>query len=95
MVGWCGEAGAEQRPLCRNFSNHAAERYGSTLGARSPGVNPWLVARSASNHGRRLIRQPSFPGGDLFTRQPLLAAEMPSGRTLLKCVKSLKSNFDP
>ena len=52
MAGWCGEAVAAQRPLCRNFSNHAAERYGSTRGARSPGVNPWLVARSVSYHGR-------------------------------------------
>ena len=46
---------AEQRAtrLHHNFSNHAAERYGSTRGARSPGVNPWLVARSAFSTGAR------------------------------------------
>ena len=55
MVGLCGEAEAEQRPPCRQFSNHAAERYGSTRGARSPGVNPWLVARSVSYHGHEQL----------------------------------------
>ena len=42
----------------QHFSNHAAERYGSTRGARSPGVNPWLVARSVSCHGCAVATSP-------------------------------------
>ena len=42
----------------QHFSNHAAERYGSTRGARSPEVNPWLVARSVSCHGCAVATSP-------------------------------------